>query len=255
MTAILDSGSFSDSPERRPATPELCLLRQLAWEQNARRFWNYPWMAEAVVSQDLLIDEKWCAGRRRKERWGVREAGRAVRVTVQAAAYLASQRERLAPRRLVLAVQGVDAIQYQECTQGVLAHATPEDWVGLGGWCILGRQTSWLPTFWASMRRCLPLVADAGVTRVHVFGVLYRPALGGLLWLCDGLGLSLSTDSSGPVLQTTWPDKIKAGACEPTWEANVLAHRERLANLRRSEFYREPPRPHGARQFLMFEGE
>jgi hypothetical protein len=91
----------------------------------------------------------------------------------------------------------------------------------------------------------LPLVASAGLDRVHVFGVLYRPALGGLLWLCDELGLALSTDSSGPVLQCTFPDHKKAGRLAPTWEGNVEAHRQRVLTLRDSEFYPRtaaPPR-------------
>lgn len=251
VVGLLDSGAFSDPPESR-LTPEAALERQLRWEREAERFWGHPWRAEAVVSYDLLIDEKWTGKTRTKERWTVAEADRAVRVTADAAAYLASQRERLAPRRLVLACQGVDAAQYAECVQGVLPHATPADWIGLGGWCILGVFRSWIPVFWAAMRRCLPLVAAAGIRRVHIFGVMYRPVLGGLLWLCDRHGLELSTDSSGPVLQVTWKDRVKAGAYAETWEANVSYWRHALATLRQGEYYREPPMGRGFRQPLLW---
>jgi hypothetical protein len=253
VVGLLDSGAFSDPPEKR-LSPEGALERQLRWERNAGRWWGHPWRAEALVSYDLLIDEHWCDGRRKKERWTVAEADRAVRVTVDAAGYLASQRGRLSPRRLVLASQGVDASQYAECAAGVLAHARPEDTLGLGGWCILGRWKSWLPTFWAAMRRTLPLVAAASLTRVHLFGVLYRPALGPLLWLCDRHGLALSTDGSGPALAVTWGDRKKAGARAATWEANVRWWQDALSGLRDSPHYREPPSPHGARQLFLFGG-
>jgi hypothetical protein len=252
VTGILDSGAFSDAPEDR-LCPAGALERQLLWEKNAERWWRFPWIAEALVSYDLLIDEKWAGGERKKERWSIGEADRAVRVTVGAAGYLVSRRRELAPRKLLLACQGVDAQQYEECARGVLAHATPEDWFGLGGWCILGWFRSWIPTFWATARRVLPLVAERGLKRCHIFGVMYLPVLGPLLWLCDQHGLECSTDSSGPVLQTTWADRVKAGAYCDTWEANVAKHVSLLAGLRQSEHYREPPSPHGARQTIFWE--
>lgn len=251
VVGLLDSGAFSDPPEAR-LTPEAALERQLTWEREAQRWWRYPWQAEALVSYDLLIDEKWTGGKRRKERWSVKEADAAVRTTVDAAAFLSSQRGGLAPRKLCLAAQGVDAIQYAECAAGVLEHARPGDWFGLGGWCILGWWRSWIPVFWAAARRVLPMVERAGIGRVHIFGVMYRPVLGPLLWLCDRHNLALSTDSSGPVLQTLWKDRVKAGAYADTWEENVAECRRSLEGLRRSEHYREPPEADGARQLCLY---
>lgn len=242
VSGLLDSGAFSDSPQGR-LTPKGALARQLAWEEKACAKWKSPgWRADLLVSYDLLIDEVWTGDRKQKRRWSVPEAELAVDVTVVAAGYLASQRERLAPRRLILACQGVDSVQYAECAERVLRFAIPGDVIGLGGWCILGWFRSWLPTFWATCRAVLPMIAAAGVKSVHVFGVMYQPALGGLLWLADRHGLAVSTDSSGPVLQTTWADQKKAGSLAPTWELNLVAWRERLASLRQSAFYREPPR-------------
>ena len=180
------------------------------------------------------------------------EADRAVRVTVDAAAYLAAQREHLGSRQLCLACQGVDGIQYGEAVAGVLEHARPGDWIGLGGWCILGLHKSWIPTFWQAARRCLPMIARAGITRAHIFGVLYPPVLGGLLWLCDQHGLTLSTDSSGPVLQVLWKDRVKAGAYHATWEANAEHWVVTLANLRTSPHYVEPPDVVPMRQRTLF---
>src|SRR5262249_55630002 len=160
-------------------------------------------------------------------------------VTISAAQYLAARRRGLWPRDIILACQGVDAIQYEECVIEVLKVATPEDWVGLGGWCILGRQTRWMPTFWETLWRCLPRIAKAGVSRVHIFGVLYEPALAGLLWLADEFGLRLSTDSSAPILNCTWKNKKKAGVRVECgyWRCNVEWWTRHLANLRQSRHY------------------
>jgi hypothetical protein len=248
---LLDSGAFSDPPQRR-LTPDSALDRQLAWEARARARWGLPWVAEALVSYDLLIDEVWTGRARHKRRWSVTEADRAVRVTVDAAAYLAGRREQLLPRRVVLAAQGVDWRQYAECAAGVLEHARPGDWFGLGGWCILGSHRTWLPQFWATIRAVLPTIEAAGLTRLHIFGVLWEPALGRLLWLADRHGLAVSTDSSGPALAVAWKDYKRAGVLARTWEENVRLWRERLANLRSSPHYREPPAVAPARQTMLY---
>lgn len=242
VRGMLDSGAFSDAPEDR-LSADAALERQLRWEANAARFWGAPYQSEALVSYDLLIDEKWADGARKKERWSVKDADHAVRVTVDAAAYLVSQRQRLAPRRLVLAAQGVDAVQYEECVRGVLEHAAGNDVLGLGGWCILGWFRTWIPEFWRTCARVLPLIRDAGVVQVHIFGVLYQPVLGPLLYLCDRHGLRLSTDSSAPILATCFPDQSRSGALAPLWEDNVRAWQQRLGTLRDSEHYRRPVFP------------
>lgn len=247
LTGMLDSGAFTDSPEQR-LTPQGALTRQLAWEQRASTRWGFPFQAAGFVSYDRLIDETWVAGEKHKRRWTVQAAESAVRETVEAAHYLAGQRIHLAPRRLILACQGVDGGQYDECTTEVLKVAQLQDWIGLGGWCILGRQKRWIPTFWQALRLVLPRIARAGVTHVHIFGVLYEPALGGLAWLADQIGLTVSTDNAGPILNCTWADKKKSGARFPYWRDNVNYWIQTLANLRTSIYYREPPRSAVARQ-------
>jgi hypothetical protein len=242
VRVLLDSGAFSDPPHRR-LDPERALERQLRWETLAGEVWGAPCCVHALVSYDRLIDEKWEGARRRKERWTVAEADAAVRETVEAARYLAAQRSRLAPRRLVLACQGVDAAQYMECAAGVLAVARPGDWLGLGGWCVLGGwRRRWLPAFWATLHAVLPAAAAAGLRHVHVFGVLWPPALGGLAWLADRHGLTVSADSSAPLLAATWPDGAKAGLRAPGWRGNVAWWRRTLAGLRATAHYRRPPR-------------
>lgn len=228
VACLLDSGAFSDSPECR-LSPEAALERQLTWERRAAESLGAPfWQAEAIVSYDRLI--------------GTAAADSAVRETVDNAAFLCSRREDLAPRKLVLACQGMESGQYAECASGILRHATPPDWFGLGGWCLLGRAKTLLPEFLRTCRIVLPLVAAAGLRHCHLFGVLWEPALGALLWLCDQLGLSASCDSAAPILACTRGDARKAGCRAKGWRANVAWWQARVAGLRQSPCYREPAR-------------
>lgn len=242
VRCLLDSGAFTDPPHGRLHLAG-ALTRQLAWEARAARAMGAPgWRAEALVSYDRLIDETWQGGQREKRRWSLAAAKEAVRETVEAAAYLSSRRPGLAPRQLVLACQGVESGQYRECAQGVLRHAAPGDWLGLGGWCLLGRAKKLLPEFLRSCRATLPLAADAHVARVHLFGVLWEPALAALLWLCDRVGLECSCDSAAPVLACTRGDPHKAGCRAPGWRENVARWQAVVSGLRESRHYREPPR-------------
>lgn len=250
--ALLDSGAFSDKPERR-LTPPGALDRQLDWELRASNRWGVDWQAEAIVSYDLLIDETWIGEERHKRRWSIVQAGSAVSETIAAAHYLASQRAVLQPRTLVLSAQGVDAIQYAECVDEILKVAQADDWIGLGGWCILGRYTTLLPEFLRTLYLILPRIAAAGVQHVHIFGVLYLPALGGLQWLSDLYGLTVSTDSTAPIMACTRRDKRKSGARCDYWRDNVSWWQETLETLRTSEYYCQPPRLLVSRQPGLFD--
>jgi hypothetical protein len=253
LTALLDSGAFTDPPHKR-LDPEHALERQLAWERRAADIWQVEsWQAHYLVSYDLLIDETWTDGCKLKRRWDIASAEVAVSTTVEAARYLASQRERLTPRTLVLSAQGVDAIQYEECATEILKVAQPGDWFGLGGWCIIGLQKRWLPTFWQTLYRVLPRVQAAGLSHVHIFGVLWQPALGGLLWLADQHGLTVSTDSKSPITNCLWKDTKRSGARFPYWRDNVAWWQQTLASLRQSEHYCQPPHVQAIRQTTLFD--
>lgn len=241
IVALLDSGAFTDPPAKR-LTPDRALDRQIEWERRFSEMTGTSWKAEMLASYDLLIDEKWGPHGRRKERWTVIEGERAVTETIAAARYLASRRRDLWPRGLVLACQGVEASQYDECVTEVLRVATPDDCIGFGGWCILGRWRTWIPVFLETCWRTFSKIARAGVCHVHIFGMMYEPALAPALWLADEFGLCLSVDSSKPVLACTWSDPKKAGVRAEGADANVRWWIDRMSKLRESEHYRKPAR-------------
>lgn len=248
INGLIDSGAFSDPPHKR-LTPEGALNRQLAWEDKATRIWQSdPWQSIGLVSYDRLIDEKWVAGQKSKQRWSISEGDMAVAETVSAAQYLVGERARIEPRQLILSCQGVDAYQYEECVSEVLKVAQPHDWIGLGGWCIIGMRQVWMPTFWQTMQRVLPQIKASGIGHVHIFGVLFLKAMGGLSWLCDQYGLTVSTDSTTPVLACTRKDWKKAGARHPYWRDNVAWWIDTMANIRTTPFYKDPPQLVAVRQ-------
>lgn len=261
--AILDSAAFTDERKRRPRlTAEEALARQLSWEERARRLWGAPeWQAEALVSYDVVMRPAWLTRTRQVRAGCLPDTERAVAETVESAAYLASQRERLRPRKLILTCQGGDAVQYVECARSVLKFATPEDWLGLGGFAPLGLHKGWLAAFHETLWGVLPEAAASGLRRVHLFGVLYEPALAGLLWLADHYGLEVSTDSTAPIMACTYPDPKKAGVRAEVvggkvdWRENVRLWQEFTASLRTSAFYRPPPRGEWKRQESFFREE
>lgn len=124
---IQDSCAFSDGPGQRLSI-EAALDRQLVHAET----YGYAAQVTHRASYDLLIDEKWHAGRRHKQRWSELEAQDAVAETVDAAAYLAKHRQGTGA---VLSVQGVSPRQYLECAQRIVSLLEPGDILGLGGWC------------------------------------------------------------------------------------------------------------------------
>ncbi|MEI6043494.1 MAG: hypothetical protein WCS37_03775 [Chloroflexota bacterium] len=245
---LLDSGAFTDNIEKR-LTPEQALERQQAWQRlvsygpdGAGRIFN----AFGLCSYDLLIDETWVFGKKEKRRWTIEAAEWAVRETVLSANYLALQRERLPGQKLILTGQGVDALQYSECACEILKVAQPQDWFGFGGWCIVGRYRSLLPEFFKTLALVLPMVKRAGLAHCHLFGVTYLPALGGLLYMADLFGLTVSTDGTKPIKDCLWLstfNRQKAGCkvASGYWRDNVRWWQDACFNLRSSPYYMMPP--------------
>lgn len=191
---IQDSGAFCDGAGSNRLSFDKALDRQV---HHANKY-NYTDKISHRASYDLLIDEKWDdTGKRRKERWSEKESWKAVEETIHAAEYLTSNRNGLG---LVLSSQGVTLNQYMTCTIEIIKTMNvKQDIFGLGGWCILGIKRNKLRnSFREIMCNVIPYISNKGVTKVHIWGMMYAPALGELLWLCDRYGIELSLDSSGP---------------------------------------------------------
>ena len=241
-SVLLDSGAFSDAPNKRLSAEE-ALKRQLDWESKAAQiFKKNNYHVAYLCSYDHLIDETWVEGSRAKHRWSVKEAKSAVEETIQNAYYLSKLRSRLSPRKLILISQGVDFYQYLYCIDRVLEFAEPGDVIGFGGWCILGMPigTKWRETFFRVIEAAAPKIQSRGIDRAHIFGSLYLPCLGGALWLCDRHKICLSVDSSRPLLDHTRSNLKRSKARGGNWQESVKWWKNALLNLRVSEYYRNP---------------
>ena len=191
---IQDSGAFCDGPGQR-LTFAAAHKRQV---EHAARF-DYDWRLSHRASYDMLIDEHWGTdGRRSKCRWTENEAWEACIETIRAAAFLSAHREGIP---CILSAQGITASQYLKCVQGILPYLRDGDMLGLGGFCIVGLQHRLLPIFRQVIHEVVPFVASEGVKHIHLWGCLYAPALGELLYLCDQHCINLSVDSVGPSLR------------------------------------------------------
>lgn len=164
VSYILDSGAFQDVKGFRLTFNE-ALDRQLMFEKSVGR------EAYALVSYDHLVDEQMVDGKQVKVRVSGNIADQYVDETIEAARFLASKREKLAPRKLILSCQGVDADQYLECIEEVLKVACPGDIIGLGGFCILSKSRQYEEQFYKVVSEGMPMIHEAGIDRVHIFGM------------------------------------------------------------------------------------
>jgi len=242
---IQDSGAFSDGPGQR-------LGFVAAYNRQIEHGEKYGYNDQIThrASYDLLIDEVWTGNNRHKRRWTVQDAEQAVVETIDAARFMAQHKDRPA----VLSVQGVNAAQYLDCARHVVPLLDTGDVLGFGGWCITGKMPSvMMPTFRETIRLVVPWCGRLGVKRIHIWGVLYAPALGELLWICDQQDIILSTDSAGPSWRPAFGEWGFADWKDPTYTKasveirgihralHVQATRDWLQNLRYSRYYREPP--------------
>lgn len=194
---MVDSGAFCDGPSTRVSFDQ-ALARQLEHSQK----YDYYDRIEYIASYDLLIDEKWLGGKRKKIRWTPSEAEEAVQLTVEAARYLHNNRNRV-PGDLIQSAQGVTTKQYLQCVKEITPYMNLEsDALGLGGWCIMGKMRRKItPVFLRTISKVIPWFAEQGGKKVHIWGVLLAQGIGPLLWLCNRHELALSTDSAGPQMK------------------------------------------------------
>lgn len=178
------------------------------------------------------------------------DADIATNLTVNAAKYIASQRQYLQPRHLILGCQGIDAQHYYQCLLRVLEYSAVGDWCGLGGWSTLGCYRSLLPTFYETLHECIPLIAESPIGHVHLYGVCLEQALAPLLWFADRYQITVSCDSNRPLLDLTRRDRKRAGVRADRWRENVQWWIKYCGSMRSSKFYKEPPR--FSKQLLLF---
>ena len=246
---IQDSGAFSDGPSMRLSF-EGALERQIS---HAHKY-EYADQVTHIASYDLLIDEKWSSdGNRYKERWDENDAWEAVDITTKAAEYISSHRKYLSyGNGLILSAQGVSPLQYLECVKQVVPYMNLEtDIFGLGGWCITGKhRKSMLPILKETMSIVIPYLGDKGIKKVHIWGVIFAPALGKLLWECDKYRIQVSTDSAGPQFRPAFGSWGYADWRDNTYkrpetsirgqerERHVNAVRDWLNEFRKTQYYK-----------------
>lgn len=164
VSYILDSGAFQDVKGRRLSFND-ALARQLSFEKTVGR------PAEAIVSYDHLVDEQMVDGVQSKKRVD-RDIGKEyVEETIAAAEYLSSKRDELGERKLVLSCQGADVAQYLDCLDAILEIARPGDIIGFGGYCILSKDKRYEEEFYHVVTKGIPRIKEAGIDRVHIFGM------------------------------------------------------------------------------------
>lgn len=212
---VVDSGAFQERDMQNRLEPDKALARQM------RLVWNLrdgggPENPEAVVTYDMVlgVDEGFKDTRtntvtfaptneqkphcvRVKTRGSEASAEPAVRETIAAAKVYADLLKE-ARFSVAFAAQGATANQYADCVKAVLSFARPQDWLALGGFCIIGRVPSLKPLFAETLRIVLPYAKSKGVRRIHLLGVTVSDAIQEFAKQLRENGLVGSTDSSGP---------------------------------------------------------
>ena len=165
---LIDSGAFQDVGTETRLSFEDALNRQLKFEYDVTQS-HRP--AEAIVSYDRLVDEQLGENGQYKARVSEEDSKEYVRETIEAARYLASKRNELKPRKLVLSCQGTTVDQYLYCLKEVLKVACSEDIIGFGGFCIISKSKVYEKQFYDVIEQAFPLIRKHGIKRVHIFGV------------------------------------------------------------------------------------
>lgn len=190
LKILLDSGAFQDIDKDVRLTFDEALSRQLRYEQEVG------FISERIVSYDRLVDEQLTERGKIKCRVDVVEGWDYVRESVAAAEYLAGKRDELSPRQLVLSCQGTTIEQYIACLADVLRIARPGDCIGMGGFCIIGRNKSLQPQFFEIQERAFPMIKLARIEDIHLFGVTTMPVLKRWTEIAKPYEFNLSVDSS-----------------------------------------------------------
>ena len=198
VSFMIDSGAFQDVGNESRLSFEDALKRQLDFEKMLGR------EAEALVSYDRLVDEQVDERGQFKQRVDHNLGEDYVAETIEAATFLSGKRSELSPRKLILSCQGTSVNQYMECIESVLDVARPGDIIGFGGFCILSKGKEYERQFYEIVRRSFPIIHDAGIDRVHVFGMGVFRALVQTDIYGRMNGIECSYDTSSPEMNAVF---------------------------------------------------
>jgi hypothetical protein len=181
---LLDSGAFQDREKEQRVSLEYALERQLVYEKKVGI------VAERIVAYDYIDN---------------------VEETIKANQFLASQREKLKPRQLVLMVQGATTRDYIHCLTETLKVAQPQDCIGLGGVALSGKINNLKFKLLDAFKFGLPIIYNSKIKNIHIFGVGTFDVLkeiGNISNIFKGLGmnvdeLNISCDTSSFELNST----------------------------------------------------
>lgn len=184
VKVLLDSGAFQDREKETRLTFEEALQRQLDYEQKVG------FVSEKIVAYDYMSN---------------------VQETVEGNKFLASKREELKPRQLVLMVQGDTTREYIYCLTEALKIATPEDCIGFGGVALAGKINDLKYKLWDAFKIGLPIIYNKGIKNIHIFGVGTFDVLKGVRSIVETLRtigidvdqLNISCDTSSFELNST----------------------------------------------------
>lgn len=199
--AICDSGAFQDdgtTKKRMRVTPEQALYRQLRLQERINAALDYHWFFEAIVTYDQMfgVDECVIDGKKVKKRGNEETARDAIKETLEAAAYYAANRDKI-EGKICFACQGATPIQYlNECVLPIIDMMEDTDWLGFGGFCIIGRVPSLKPLFYETLETVLPIAKKRGIKRFHILGVTVADSIKIATGIARKYGVEISTDSS-----------------------------------------------------------
>lgn len=195
---MIDSGAFQDVSTNSRLSFKDALKRQLDFEEKIGQ------ISECLVSYDRLVDEQVNEKGQFKKRVDFDISKDYVSETIDAARYLSEQRSQLAPRKLILSCQGTTVKQYLECMESILDFAQPGDIIGLGGFCILSKSIEYEKQFYSIIKDAFPMIQNAGIDRVHIFGMGIFRALVQTDFYARINSIHCSYDTSSPEMNSVF---------------------------------------------------
>lgn len=197
---IEDSGGFQDVGKTR-LTPKQALIRQWTHRNRIRDVLQLPyWDFTAVSIYDQMagVDEAIINGRKVKIRGTEESAQYAIEETLRSANFYAKNRH-IFNSSLIFIGQGINPDQYvNACVIPMFDLFNNRDWLGLGGFCIIGRISSLKSVFYETLVRLIPLAKAKNIKRIHIFGVCVTDVIREVTRLARIHQIHISSDGCTP---------------------------------------------------------